>query len=48
MEIDGQSIPVRRHSGIVIHPGTRHRALGKMVVVIIASPKFDPSDEWLD
>jgi hypothetical protein len=33
---------------IVIPPGTRHRAVGKIKVAIVASPKFDPADEWFD
>ena len=48
MELDGERYPVRKHSAIVIHPGTRHRAVGKMKVIVVASPKFDPSDEWFD
>lgn len=48
MELDGKRISVRPRTAIVIHPGTRHRAIGKMTVVIVASPKFDPTDEWFD
>ncbi len=48
MELDGDLIPVKPHMAIVVRPGTRHRAVGKMRVAIIASPKFDPADEWLD
>ncbi len=48
MELDGERIAVRQQMAIVVHPGTRHRALGKMKVLIVASPKFDPSDEWMD
>ena len=48
LELDGVSVPVRPHTAIVIRPGTRHRAVGSMKVVIVASPKFDPSDEWID
>ncbi len=48
MELNGSRYPLRPHSAVVIHPGTRHRAIGKMKVVIVASPKFDPSDEWFD
>jgi mannose-6-phosphate isomerase-like protein (cupin superfamily) len=33
---------------IVVPPGVRHRAIGKMEVLIIAMPKFDPADEWFD
>jgi len=32
----------------MIPPGVRHRAIGKMRVLIVAYPKFDPKDEWLD
>ena len=41
-------IPVRPGMSILIRPGVRHRALGKMTVLIIAIPKFDPADEWFD
>lgn len=33
---------------ILIRPGTRHRAVGKMKVLIVVYPKFDPADEWFD
>lgn len=48
IELDGQPVAVQPRMAITIPPLTRHRALGKMKVVIIASPKFDPSDEWFD
>lgn len=48
LELDNERIPVEPQMAFVIHPGTRHRAVGKMKVVIIATPKFDPSDEWFD
>jgi hypothetical protein len=32
----------------MIRPGTRHRALGKMKVLIVVYPKFDPADEFED
>jgi mannose-6-phosphate isomerase-like protein (cupin superfamily) len=48
LELDGQCIPLKPHLAVVIHPGTRHRAIGQMKVLIVASPKFDPSDEWFD
>jgi hypothetical protein len=32
---------------ILIVPGIRHRAIGKMRVIIVAVPRFDPADEWL-
>lgn len=47
MELDGDLLPV--HPGTCIHipPGVRHRALGRMTVLIIVYPKFDPTDEVL-
>jgi len=48
MELDGQRIAVRPHMCILIRPGTRHRAVGKMKVLIVVLPKFDPRDEWFD
>ncbi len=48
LELDGQSVPVAPSQAFVIHPGTRHRAVGNMKVLIVASPKFDPADEWFD
>ncbi|MCR9291212.1 MAG: cupin domain-containing protein [bacterium] len=48
IELDGDRFPLKPSTAVVIHPGTRHRAVGKMKVVIIASPKFDPTDEWFD
>lgn len=48
MELNGQRIPVAPGQCILIPPGVRHRAVGKMTVLVIVSPKFDPDDEWFD
>jgi len=48
MELDDEIIPVHPGMSIMIRPGTRHRALGEMKVLIIVLPKFDPADEWFD
>jgi mannose-6-phosphate isomerase-like protein (cupin superfamily) len=48
MELDDERIPVRPGTCIVIPPGVRHRAVGRMKVLIVVLPKFDPADEWLD
>jgi len=47
MELDGQRVPVRPGHLILIRPGVRHRALGRMTVLIVVLPKFDPADEVL-
>ena len=48
MQLDDELIPGRPGQCIMIPPGTRHRAVGKMKVLIVVLPKFDPEDEWLD
>ena len=48
MELDDETIPVHPGVSIVIPPGTRHRAVGKMRVLIVVLPEFDPHDEWFD
>lgn len=45
MELDGERIPIRPGMCIMIPPGVRHRAVGKMKILNIVIPKFDPSDE---
>lgn len=48
MQLDDQLIGVRPGVCLVIRPGTRHRAVGEMKVLIVVCPKFDPEDEWFD
>ena len=48
MQLDDEIVAVRPGVCIMIRPGTRHRALGRMRVLIVVWPKFDPQDEWLD
>jgi len=48
MELDGELHPVRPMSTILIKPGCRHRAVGRMKIVNIPVPAFDPADEWFD
>ena len=48
MELDGTLHPVRPKTSILIPPGTRHRAIGQMEVLIVCLPKFDPADEHFD
>ena len=48
MELDDEIISVHPGMSIMIRPGTRHRALGVMKVLIMVLPKFDPADEWFD
>jgi len=48
MELDGRHVPVRPFSSILIKPGCRHRAVGKLRIVNVCIPPFDPTDEWFD
>lgn len=48
MELDDDRLPVRPGMCIWIPPGVRHRAIGRMSVIILSLPKFDPDDEWFD
>ena len=47
MELDGDILDVRPGLCIQIPPGVRHRAIGEMKVLIVATPKFDPTDEYV-
>lgn len=48
MELDGESIPVQPLDAVYIRPGCRHRAVGRLKVVNIPIPAFDPTDEHFD
>jgi mannose-6-phosphate isomerase-like protein (cupin superfamily) len=45
IELDGTCYPVKPLTAVFIPPGVKHRAVGKMQVLIICNPKFDPTDE---
>lgn len=48
MELDGELIPVKPLTSIFIKPGCRHRAVGKLKIINVPIPAFDPHDEWFD
>lgn len=48
LELDGEKIPVRPMTSVMIKPGCRHRAVGKLKIINIPIPAFDPTDEWFD
>ena len=48
MQLNDEIVSVQPGTCIMIRPGTRHRAIGKMKVLIVVFPKFDESDEWFD
>ncbi len=48
MQLNDELIWVKPGMCILIRPGVRHRAVGRMKVLILCLPKFDPEDEWLE
>jgi mannose-6-phosphate isomerase-like protein (cupin superfamily) len=45
MQLDDELIPIKPGNCILIPPGVVHRAVGRMTVLIVVFPKFDPADE---
>ncbi len=48
MELDGDVVPLKPRTAIFIKPGCRHRAVGKLRIINLPVPAFDPADEWMD
>ena len=48
LELDGELVPVKPMTAIMIRPGCRHRAIGRLKIVNIAVPAFDERDEWVE
>lgn len=48
IELDGELVPVKPMTAVMIKPGCRHRALGDLRVLNIPVPAFDDTDEWFD
>ncbi|MGA2497947.1 MAG: cupin domain-containing protein [Tepidisphaeraceae bacterium] len=46
LELDGERIPVKPLTAVLIKPGCRHRAVGRLRIINIAVPPFDETDEW--
>jgi mannose-6-phosphate isomerase-like protein (cupin superfamily) len=46
LELGKDRLPVQPGSCVLIRPGTPHRAVGRMRVLLVVFPKFDPTDEW--
>jgi hypothetical protein len=41
-------VAVKPFTAVLIPPGCRHRALGKLKFLNLPVPAFDPRDEWFD
>ena len=48
LQLNDEFIPLHPGMCIMIPPGTRHRAVGKMKIINFVIPKFDPADEFVD
>ena len=48
LELDGELVPVEPLSAVLIKPGCRHRAVGRMKILNLSVPKFDPDDFFCD
>lgn len=48
LELDGQLFDVGPGCTALIKPGCRHRAIGKMKILNVPVPAFDPEDEYFD
>ena len=48
VELDGKMLPVKPLTSVLIKPGCRHRAVGRMRIVNVSIPAFDPEDEWFE
>jgi len=48
IELDGARIPARPGTTVKIRPGCRHRAVGKLRIINVVVPAFDPGDEHFD
>jgi mannose-6-phosphate isomerase-like protein (cupin superfamily) len=48
IELDGERVAVGPGHAVMIPPGVRHRAVGRMTILNVVVPPFDPADEWFD
>jgi mannose-6-phosphate isomerase-like protein (cupin superfamily) len=48
IEVDGERVSIRPGQAVLIRPLVRHRAVGRMRILNVVVPPFDPADEWFD
>jgi mannose-6-phosphate isomerase-like protein (cupin superfamily) len=46
LEADGERIPLKPMTTVMIRPGCVHRAVGKLRIINVPMPPFDPADEY--
>ena len=47
LELNDDRVQLRPGMAVLIPPGVIHRAVGRMKVLIVVSPNFDPEDEFV-
>lgn len=45
LELDGDIVPLKPLTAVLIKPGCKHRAVGNLRIINIPVPAFDPTDE---
>ena len=48
VEVDGDRVPVQPLTSVMILPGCRHCAVGRLRLLNVVIPPFDPADEFMD
>lgn len=48
LELDGEMVPVKPMTAVMIRPGCRHRGVGRLKLFNISVPRFDPEDFFYD
>ena len=48
IELDGERYPLKPLTAVMIRPGCRHRAIGRLRILNVAIPTFNSADEWFD
>ncbi len=48
LELDGELFDIGPGCSALIKPGCRHRAVGKLKILNVPIPAFDPQDEYFD
>ena len=46
LEADGERIPLKPLTTVMIRPGCVHRAVGNLRIINVPMPPFDPADEF--
>jgi len=48
IELDGEQFDLEPGTVVLIKPLCRHRAVGRLRILVTSIPAFDPDDEWFD